>query len=482
VVKRAKKELFMMRAISMALLVLVAGVPDAWCAGLGALGALRQESVELQTPPDTQILPVEMLDLGCGECEKWLNGKGWTEGKNQKADGFFFVYMDSAEIAAPPGHPNYVVSRQNAYSKAFLKAKGKLLKYLQTEVSREITYDQKEGRFVIEGVPPLASQAKPAEEEPGLPAIKRKAILLVNALLDAKLRQSGVQPNKPAPDAEQAQAAGTAQEIRNSSQFNEIVRSSASSQLKGVRRIHVVETVQNGKQGQICVVALYSPKTMAMADAIFGNEDLAPAGVPEKPLREQIADWAQPEGVRKLLSTFGTEMLRDEKGQFHLIAYAQSAPLSESSASLKNAMEKARLRAEGELRAFGQEHAAFSAAMQSREKSEELVNAMVNYESSEAWEQRLQSFSPPKAMTGITSVGTWAARHPLTGQAIVGSIVRWSPEDARDARNLKNEMNSPAGGQGGSPGKAGTSFGSQAYKAKGSYQGSASGGSNAQDF
>ena len=82
---------------------------------------------------------------------------------------------------------------------------------------------------------------------------------------------------------------------------------------------------------------------------------------------------------------------------------------------------------EGELRAFGQEHAAFSVAMQSREKTEELVNAMVSYESSEAWEQRLQSYSLPKAMTGITSVGTWSARHPLTGQAIVGSIVRWSP-------------------------------------------------------
>jgi hypothetical protein len=81
---------------------------------------------------------------------------------------------------------------------------------------------------------------------------------------------------------------------------------------------------------------------------------------------------------------------------FHLIAYTQSAPQSESAASLKNAMDKARLRAEGELRAFGQEYAAFSAAMQSREKSEELVNAMINYESSEAWEQRLQSYSPPR--------------------------------------------------------------------------------------
>jgi hypothetical protein len=137
---------------------------------------------------------------------------------------------------------------------------------------------------------------------------------------------------------------------------------------------------------------------------------------------------------------------------------------------------------EGELRAFGQEHAAFSVAMQSREKTEELVNAMVSYESSEAWEQRLQSHSPPKAMTGITSVGTWAARHPLTGQAIVGAIVRWGPQDARDARKLKNEMNSPAGGQGGSPGKASTTYSSEAYKAKGNYQGAASGGSNAQDF
>jgi hypothetical protein len=246
--------------------------------------------------------------------------------------------------------------------------------------------------------------------------------------------------------------------------------------------MYVAESVKAGKQGQICVVALYSPKTMAMADAIFGNESMAPAGAPEKPIREQIADWTRTEGIQKLLSTFGTEMLRDEQGQFHLVAYAQSAPQSESSTSLKVAMDKARLKAEGELRAFGQEYAAFASALQSREKTEELVDGMNSYESSEAWEQRLKSFSPPKSMNGITAVGTWAAKHPLTNQVIVGSIVRWSPGDSRDARKLSNEVNSPAGGQSGSSAKANTTFSPSAFKSKGSYQGSASGGSSAQDF
>jgi hypothetical protein len=475
------EESHMKRVVVILLVLACMSGPGVLAGTAEVVNALRQEAVELQTPSDSQVQAVEMIELGCGNSQKWLGERGWSEGKNLKDDGEFYVWMDSATISAPPGHANYVVSRQNAYAKAFLKAKAKLVQYLQSDVSREITFNQKEGKFVIDAEKPAPAQGNP-QEEGGLSAIKRKTVALINAYLDEKLQQKGIKPGSQPVAADNQALAKVAQEVRNSSQFTEIVKTSARSQLKGVRRVFVSESVKAGKQGEICVVALWSPKTMAMADAIFGDESLAPTGIPERPIREQVADWNKPEGVRKLISTFGTEMIRDERGQFHLIAYAQSAPQSESATSLNLATEKARLRAVGELRGFAQEYAVFNSAMQAREKAEELVNAMANYESAEALEQTLQSVSPPKSISGTSTLGTWAAKHPLTNQVIVGSIVRWSPSDSSDGRRLSGEMNSPAGAPGTSAGKGGNTFKPDAFKAKGSYEGSASGGSKAEDF
>jgi hypothetical protein len=480
VITRVMKERHMKRTMMVVVIMVFASAPIVWSAGTDVVNALRQEAVELQTPADTQIQAVEMIDLGCGECEKWLGEKGWTDGLNKRVEGDFYVYSEWAQIDAPPGHPNYVVSRQNAYTKAFMGAKRKLLQGMASVLSREISFNKASGKFVIDQ--PSAAQPKPQEEEANSAAIKRKTLQLVNAFLDENLKKKGIQSKEPEAGGNSPALAKAAEEVLNSSQFNEIIKTSASSQLKGVRRIFVAESVSAGKQGQICVVALCSSKTMAMADAIFMDESLAPNGVPEKPIRAQVADWKSPEGVKKLISTFGTEMLRDEHGQFHLVAYAQSTPMSDSQTSIQNAIRMAQIQADAELRGFGQEYAAFEAATQSREKAVEMLNAINSYESSNAYQEKLQSISPPKSMSGITSVGTWAAKHPLTNQVIVGSIVRWSPGDARNARKLSNDMNSPAGGQGGSAAKANTTFGPDALKSKGSYQGSASGGSNAQDF
>jgi hypothetical protein len=240
--------------------------------------------------------------------------------------------------------------------------------------------------------------------------------------------------------------------------------------------------VKAEEQGEICMVALYSPKTMAMADAIFSDPSLAPAGTPNKPIEEQIPSWKTPEGVSQLLSTFGTEMLRDENGQFHVIAFAQSAPKTKSKTSKNLAVQKARLRAEGELRSFAQEYVVLNDAIENHESAEELTDAMQNYESSEAFEKRLSSISGPIKINGIRQLGVWGAKHPLTGQIIIGSIVSWSPDGAISAKEMKSQLNSRAKSSKRSSAKKSNVFKNDALKAKGNYQGSASGGSSEEDF
>lgn len=444
------------------------------------MNAPQAEAAELNTPADASFQPVEILNIGCGPCQDWISEKDWHEGKNKKRNGsYFYVQSDSAVISAPPGHPNYINSRQNAYVKALMKAKGKILKFLESEISREVTFDQKEGEFTW--VQEKAQNNVAAAEESALEAIKRKTLDLINATLDEKLQEKGFDPNSQNA-ADQNAAAEMAHEVINSSDFNDIVRSSSQQQLKGVRRVFVNESVKAGEQGEVCVVALYSPKTMAMADAIFSDPSLAPAGTPNKPIKEQIPSWKTPEGVSQLLSTFGTEMLRDENGQFHVIAFAQSAPKTKSKTSQNLAVQKARLRAEGELRSFAQEYVVLNDAIENHESAEELTDAMQNYESSEAFEKRLSSISGPIKINGIRQLGVWGAKHPLTDQIIIGSIVSWSPDGALSAKEMKSQLNSKAKSPKRSSAKKSNVFKKDALNAKGSYQGSASGGSSEEDF
>ena len=62
--------------------------------------------------------------------DKYLQGKGWTEGENQKASGNFFVSVGIGDIQAPLDHRNYIGSRVIAYDKAMLNAKEKMVEYL----------------------------------------------------------------------------------------------------------------------------------------------------------------------------------------------------------------------------------------------------------------------------------------------------------------------------------------------------------------
>lgn len=444
------------------------------------MGALQQEAEELNTPAEARTQSVGILDLGCAPCQDWISKKGWQEGKNLKPNGsYFFVQSDSAVISAPPGHRNYINSRQNAYVKALMNAKGKILKFIESELSREVTFDQKEGEFTWEKK--TAQKNAETPEESALQAIKRKTLALIDVTLDEKLQEKGVDPNSKKP-TDQETIKEVVQEVMSTKKFNDIIKSSSQQQLKGVRRVFVNESIKKGEQGEICVVALYSPKTMAMADAILSDPSLAPTGTPNKPIRQQIPNWKTPEGLSKLLSTFGTEMLRDENGQFHLIAYAQSTPKSKSKTSQNMALQKARLRAAGELRSFCQEYEVLKDAIENQESASELTDAMQNYEGDDAFKKKLASISGPAKINGIRQLGVWGAKHPLTGQIIIGSIVSWSPSDDRSAKNMKAQMNVQARPSKKTSANNTTSFKSDSLNAKGSYQRSASGGSSEEDF
>jgi len=312
-----------------------------------------------------------------------------------------------------------------------------------------------------------------AKEPTELEKAQEKTLKLLNAELDAELVKRGL-----AKDTAQAKQEEVARQILNNVKFRELVRSTAKSQLKGVRRLFVNESVKKGENGQICVVAMFSPNTMSLADAIFsGNVALAPKGEYARPVAEQIPNWRDPKGVMALMTTYGTEMLRDEEGSFHLVSYAQVGPLGSGPQAVANAREKARLRAIGELRGFAQEYAMVESAAESAETAQELAGNLKEYEFNEALDKKMQSVSPPIDMNGVREIGSWAAKHPLTGQSVVGVIVQWNAPAAVEAKKSKDGLNAKT-----TSGNRSRNSISANSGAKKNFGGSAEGGSSEADF
>jgi hypothetical protein len=431
---------------------------------------LKDAVMELDIKPEAVIQEVELLELGGNECLTWVESKGWQLGENYKKSGdMFFIQVGSGRIQAPPGHPNYVNSRQNAYTKAMLDAKGNIISSLSMTIEREIQLKVKEGQFGSERNKPPAGKVG---------SIWDKTLSLLNSELDSRLKEQGV---IDATDAEkQRKAQDIAQKTLNSESFKDMINTAAAMRLKGVRRVFVNESVQKGKQGEICVAALYSSKTMELADAIVtGDLSNAPKGKAGKPIKSQIPSWKTPSGVRQLMNAYGTEMLRDEDGTYHLIAYAQAGTRTDSKTSRNIALNKSNARAMAELATFAKENAKLTDALESAESFSELSDKTVNYESHEAYQRDLSSITSPINFSGAKRIGQWAAKHPVTEQIIVGTIVEWSTKSASAAQQTQHALNSTSGS-----GNQNTRerIDESSYGQSKSFSGSAQGGSSEEDF
>jgi len=263
------------------------------------------------------------------------------------------------------------------------------------------------------------------------------------------LNTRGVQLNKEPSAKEKAEALEASREILNSESFQQLTKSTAKSQLKGIRRMFVQESIPSDGQGEICVVALGSPKTMAMADAIMtGNPSIAPTGYFGSPLSEQIPSHKTQKGLKALLTSYGVQMVRDEVGQFHLISFAQSGAKSKTNTSINIAKKISEERAAAALASFAGEYAMVTRKMENAESQKEFMDAMgqLEYESVSAYNEIMKSATPMINLSGGRSIKQWAAKHPISGQIVVGTVYAWSADSASASKTLKSTIESSATG------------------------------------
>ena len=358
--------------------------------------------------------------------DEYLEAKGMDQGENTKKDGSsYFVAVGIGTIQAPLDNRGYIGSRVNAFNKAMLDAKAKMVEYLGTSIATETEKAYAEGDFA--NPPPEAPESNPIAD-------KLRALLL--AKLDNALRAEGVDPS----DKEAAAAA--AKKVLASEQYRKTISTMARSEVVGMQVMCSFEGVLPGQKGEIGVVAIWSPKLGRMAAAMAGGGSL-PGGVGKRPIKEQV-----PSDKNVLLSTFGVQQKIDENGHLVLVSYGQAGAASESSMAANAAYDKAKMNAMAALREFAGETVAVAADSLQAESAQDYEDGTSDYEDQSAYSQRIKAQADAMKIAGISTVKRWEAKHPLTGRTVYGIVCAWSPESAARAQSMKRTMDAAASGAG----------------------------------
>jgi hypothetical protein len=119
-----------------------------------------------------------------------------------------------------------------------------------------------------------------------------------------ELKKKGLDPNKTVSDQE-------VKSILSTSTFKAHLRATARARCTGIKVLASFESNPASGKGQVGVIGVWTRKLHEVADAVVtGDYSLIPKGVPGLRIKQHI-----PEDLRTLLSTFGTQLLRDETGR-----------------------------------------------------------------------------------------------------------------------------------------------------------------------
>jgi hypothetical protein len=423
------------------------------------------------------------LSLPGGACEDWLSGKGWMPGKVMIGSKRVFFGVGSQAVNAPPGHPNYITARQNAYDMAELKGKADLAKSIAAEIKQDTKAAVIEGKF-SKGPKPTPQVDSRGENEKLVGSSWNKALKLLNVELDQALKKRGVTKEKK---LTQAAIAKEIDKVLSETNFSKIVEVASKAQLKGIRRFYVNENAAKGKQAVICVVILQSAKNERIADAVLsGNASLAPKGKPGKPIMQALPNKKTNAGLKLLMTSYGIETRRDENGGFWLISYAQHGARGKRPNQLASANGFAVSRAMGQLRAYIGEQMAVKTKTENSETAKELENNLNSYNFNNAKREEFQSKSAMAKITGISTLMKWAALHPITKQPIGGAVVGWNATNMADMQDIgrsQAERKRPNARGNQQPAASNQNrFKSPKLNSQGGFSGSASGGTSAADF
>ncbi len=365
---------------------------------------------------------------------------------NQKDKTGRTIRIDFATgtIAAPPSDPNFINARILAFGKAMHNAKGQCAVFQGRIVSTEA---------IADAMQPLAERVKADEEQSkregltqegaakvaqalntdfkskaDMPQFMQTAALngekLVSMKMAEELRKLGLDPSKPV-DQKVAKA------VVESELFQKMVAGVAQAHCTGIKVMAAFEQSPKDKQGEVGIVTVWSEKLHAIADAMVTNQwGLYPKGEPGKTIAEHI-----PKDTRTLLTTYGTQLVRNEKGEYVLLAYSQAQPRTENQQSINLAYRVANLQAFGLIRSFMGEVVVANDSMRGAEVATVFPDS-IHYQYDGSAQFRGKAVGEALPISGVTEAFTWETRHPANDGPVVGVVLQWKVESAKIAAHL----------------------------------------------
>lgn len=423
-------------------------------------GSVHQFAWSAQDAPEYQVSEGQVAEApkASSLINDFLQSKNWVEGENVKPNGSkFFVAVGVGAINGRRDSANYITSREIAFRKAFLNAQKNMAQFLEADVSASLSSSYSEPsaareqdrieQLTREGITLQAAKNQVAALNADVQEHARyksestagnEAQRLLNAEIDARLRKAGFDPSQT---IEQQQL----QRILTSSEFKSAIQVVANTRLAGMQVFKSFEVLHEGNQGEIGVVAIYSEKLHALANAMFsGQLSLVPTGTPKDKLIDQI-----PKDPSALLPTFGVTAKMDENGQLALVGYGQAGARSASTNAINAAASKARLAAIEQIRFFAGAMAKTMESKQSSESMSELATNSINVATDDSYEAKIEVFAKSLKLNGLSQLYSWNTKHPLTGHYIAGSVVVWKPSSATMAMSTKKQLDAEPKANGG---------------------------------
>jgi hypothetical protein len=406
--------------------------------------------------------------------QAFLRTQELRQGENEDGGRSVLVWLGKGTISVPPSDKNFVLARNIAFQKAMLDVKQKCAEFMETRVSSEMVQDmaspgteraaadakrlQREG-LAQEGAIQVAKAINSDVKARNAPATLQTAGLYGEKILENKMKEElakkGIDPNKPV-DQQQVKA------VLNTSSFKNKTRATARARCTGIKVMASFEQNPASGQGQIGVVTVWTRKLHEIADAVItGNYTLIPRGEPGVAIMKHI-----PQDERTLISTYGTQMVRNEKGDYVLLAFAQAQPQSKSQQSKDLAYKMARLQGQGMIRSFLGEAISSTNDMMQREESTEFEDESNEVKIESASSNKVQAIAEKLPIKGMQEAHQWESLHPANNGPVVGVVMEWKASSAQLAGLLKgfnqasgaktaeavNRMNSGGSASGGAAG------------------------------
>jgi len=408
----------------------------------------------LQAPLPTSISGTENVH---GRINKWFNENrdGLERGTGNLSDGRAYVTAAGvASIGAKSSDTDWVESRVNAFIKAKTRAKAECARLVGLKIQSEIslTYnepaasraDADAARLEREG---LAAEAagkiaqaahSDVETKSDLSSVKTASLYLekiINHKVREEIKRRQLDPDKPVSDQQMKRILGE-------EEFKQVIAASAASQCKAIQTIASFEEIKANGDGEVGVIVIQTKRSVAAAEAMLSGDFAAIARGNPGPAIKSVTS----SDLRTLLSTFGTQIVRDEKGEFVLLAFSQAQPRSEHTQSITGAYRRARLLADALIRQFMGEMILFDADATWSENARTLAEKARSYTQDSKMLERITANAASANIVGIQELHSWETRHPANNLPVVGVVTIWRPSTVEAVQEFRRFDNMrPAG-------------------------------------